>query len=60
VNARIKDKTGFEALVHKDHYLLAFKNPNPENLKNLDKGRLGKNLFREMKEEDLSTDHVFS
>jgi len=60
VNAPINDKTGFEALVHKDHYLLAFKNPNPENLKNLDKGRVGKNLFRRRIEEDLSTDHGYS
>jgi len=59
VNSLIKSKSGFEALAHKEHYLLAFKNPTSENLKNLDKAKLGKNLFSGMKEEELHSEHDF-
>jgi len=54
-----KGKSGFEALIHREHYLLVFKNPNPENFKNLDKARLGKNLFAGGKEDELQRDHGF-
>lgn len=58
VKAR-KGKSGFEALVHSEHYLIAFKNPNPENLKNLEKYKLGKNLFAQMPEDMLNHEHGF-
>ena len=54
-----KDKSGFEALVHREHYLVAFKNPKPENLKNIEKYKLGNNLFAQMQEEDLTREHCF-
>lgn len=54
-----KSGKGFEALVHREHYLIVFQNPTAENVKNLDKYKLGKNLYASYKEEDLNQNHPF-
>ena len=49
-----KENKGFDALVHREHYLIAFQNPDPNNLKNIEKYKLGKNLFASISEEELN------
>ena len=58
VNSR-KENKGFETLIHKEHYLIAFQNPDPNNLKNIEKYKLGKNLFAIKSEDELKRDHNF-
>jgi hypothetical protein len=54
-----KDKSGLYALVHKEHYLIAFKNPNKHYLENIEKYKLGNNLFSMFKEDQLKRIHNF-
>jgi len=54
-----RNKQGFQRLVHKDHYLIVFKNAKKENLKNIETFKLGKDLFASYKEDELSNDHRF-
>lgn len=51
--------TGFGALVHKEHNLLVFKNPNKQNLQNLAKFKFGKNLYTFFDEVELKRYHNF-
>ena len=59
VNSK-KDNKGFDALVHKEHYLIVYKNPNPSHFKNIEKYKMGKNLFASMEESKLLRCHYFS
>jgi len=54
-----KDKKGFEALIHKEHYLIVFQNAPIEHFKNIENYKLGKNLYATLKEEQLKRTHSF-
>lgn len=55
-----RQKAGYEALIHKKHYLLAFQNPNKKYCENIAKYKLGKNIFALYKESKLKKIHNFN
>lgn len=54
----IKKNEGKDALVHKEHYLIAFKSINQQNSKCIETYKLGKNLFA--KKDNYEKMHNFS
>ena len=52
-----KNNKGLNKLIHKEHNLLYFKTRNQKNFLNLDKYKLGNNLFNSIPENQLSLIH---
>ena len=52
-----ENNKGLNKLIHKEHNLLYFKTRNQKNFLNLDKYKLGNNLFNSIPEEKLSLIH---
>jgi len=55
---KLNTEVGLNKLIHKEHNLLYFRNSlTDEELKNLDKYKLGKNAFKDVPESDLRDSH---
>ncbi len=59
VNEQKENFTGFNSLVHKEHNLIVFQNPDVKNLVNIPKYKLGNNLFTLFEENQLQKLHKF-